>query len=108
VQTPRWRTVTSFKSTGDGNGRSVAFRIRGTRWRLAYDMRYDGDCSFFLVCFGPSADVTRVGAERIDGFDLDEGSGKTHEVSSQPGIYQVTVSAGRDAASWSMRVQDFY
>jgi hypothetical protein len=108
VQTPRWRTVTSFKSTGDGDGRSVAFRIRGTRWRLAYNMRYDGNCSFFLVCFGPSADVTRAGAERIDSFDLDEGSGKTHEVTSQPGIYQVTVSAGRDAASWSMRVQDFY
>jgi eukaryotic-like serine/threonine-protein kinase len=108
VQAPQWRTVTSFRSTGDGDGRSVAFRIRGTRWRLAYDMRYDGNCSFFLVCFGPSADVTRVGAERIDSFDLDDGSGKTHEVTSQPGIYQVTVSAGRDAASWSMRVQDFY
>jgi eukaryotic-like serine/threonine-protein kinase len=108
VQTPQWRTVTSFKSTGQGDGRSVAFRIRGTRWRLAYDMRYAGNCSFFLVCFGPSADVIRVGAERIDSFDLDEGSGKTHEVTSQPGIYQVTVSAGRDAAGWSMRVQDFY
>jgi eukaryotic-like serine/threonine-protein kinase len=108
VQAPQWRTVTSFRSTGDGDGRSVAFRISGTRWRLAYDMRYDGNCSFFLVCFGPSADVTRVGAERIDSFDLDDGSGKTHEVTSQPGIYQVTVSAGRDAASWSMRVQDFY
>jgi serine/threonine-protein kinase len=108
VQAPRWRTVTSFTSTGDGDGRSVAFRIRGTRWRLAYDMRYRGDCSFFLVCFGPSADITRVGAGRIDGFDLHEGGSETHEVTSEPGIYQVTVSAGRDAAGWSMRVQDYY
>jgi serine/threonine-protein kinase len=108
VQAPRWRTVTSFTSKGDGDGQSVAFRIRGTRWRLAYDMRYDGDCSFLLVCFGPSADITRVGADRIDNFDLHEGNSETHEVSSDPGIYQVTISAGRDAASWSMRVQDFY
>ena len=71
-------------------------------------MRYEGDCSFFLVCFGPSADITRVGADRIDNFDLHEGNSETHEVSSEPGIYQVTVSAGRDAASWSMRVQDYY
>ena len=56
----------------------------------------------------PSILVTRAGTERIDSFDLDDGSGKTHEVTSQPGIYQVTVSAGRDAASWSMRVQDYY
>src|SRR4051812_7728708 len=109
VQTPRWRTVTSLKSTGSGDGRSVPFRIRGERWRLAYDMSYDGSCGFFLVCFGPNADVAKTpSGDRVDSFDLHEGSGKTHELNTGPGIFQVTIGAGDDSARWSMRVQDFY
>ena len=109
VQQPRWHTLTSFASTGDGNGRSVPFRIRGDRWRVRYDMRYVGSCSFLLVCFGPSADAIKVATgERLDSFDLGEGSAKTHELSTGPGIFQVKVGAGRDAARWTIRVQDFY
>jgi hypothetical protein len=109
VQQPRWHTLTSLKSTGSGDGRSVPFRIRGDRWRVVYDMSYDGSCGLFLVCFGPSADVAKLPAEdRVDSFDLGDGSGKTHELSTGAGVFQITVGAGDDAASWSMRVQDFY
>jgi eukaryotic-like serine/threonine-protein kinase len=109
VAQPRWRTVTSFASTGDGAGKSVPFRIRGDRWRLSYDMHYVGSCSFLLVCFGPGADVIKPSSgEKLDSFDLGDGSGKTHEVDSGPGIFQVKVSAGRDSATWSIRIQDYY
>ena len=87
----------------------MPFRIRGDRWRVVYDMSYDGSCGLFLVCFGPNADVTKLPAEdRVDSFDLGDGSGKTHELSTGAGVFQITVGAGDDAASWSMRVQDFY
>jgi hypothetical protein len=87
----------------------VPFRIRGDKWRVSYDMQYVGSCSFLLVCFGPGADVIKVSTgERLDSFDLGDGTGKTHEVDSGPGIFQLTISAGRDSAHWSMRVQDFY
>jgi hypothetical protein len=72
-------------------------------------MRYVGSCSFLLVCFGPGANVIKPSTgEQLDSFDLGDGSGKTHEVNSGPGVFQVTISSGRDSARWSMRVQDFY
>jgi serine/threonine-protein kinase len=109
VAQPRWRTVTSFASTGGGDGKSVPFRIRGDKWRLSYGMHYVGSCSFLLVCFGPGANVIKPSTgEQLDSFDLGDGSGKTHEVNSGPGVFQVTISSGRDSARWSMRVQDFY
>ncbi len=36
ASTPRWREVTSL--SGQTAGRSVAFRVRGRRWRLVYSM----------------------------------------------------------------------
>ena len=109
AQSPRWRTVTSFTSSGAGDGASVPFRIRGDRWRLEYTMAYDGRCGLLLLCFGPSADISDVqGSERVDAFDLSKGSGKTHVLATGAGIYQVKVSAGDDAAHWSMTVQDYY
>jgi hypothetical protein len=109
VQTPRWHTLTSFASKGGGDGRSVPFRIRGERWRVTYDMHYDGSCGFLLVCFGPSADVAKLPAtDRVDGFDLDDGRGKTHDFTTGAGVFRITVGAGDDNTSWSMRVQDFY
>jgi serine/threonine-protein kinase len=109
AEAPRWRTVTSFASSGAGDGTSVPFRIRGERWRLQYAMAYDGGCSLLLFCFGPNAEVSDVRAgARVDAFDLSKGSGKTHMLATGAGIYQVKVSAGSDAAHWSMTVQDYY
>jgi serine/threonine-protein kinase len=109
VKQPQWHTLTSFRSTGSGDGRSVPFRIRGERWRVVYDMHYDGSCRLLLVCFGPNADVEKLPAgDRVDSFDVNDGSAKTHELTTGAGVFQVSVGAGDDGASWSMRVQDFY
>jgi eukaryotic-like serine/threonine-protein kinase len=104
---PRWRTLTTF--AGDGDGRSVPFRIEGRRWRVSYSMSYVGTCTFVLVCFGPSAQPSdlRTGA-RLEAFDLSSGSSHGHTYDSGPGLYDVVVSRGEDSAHWRMSVQDYY
>jgi serine/threonine-protein kinase len=107
AERPRWRTLTTF--AGDGDGRSVPFRIEGRRWRVSYSMSYAGTCTFVLVCFGPSAQPSdlRTGA-RLEAFDLSSGSAHGHTYDSGPGLYDVVVSSGDDSAHWRMSVQDYY
>ena len=103
---PQWRTVTTFAGTDAGS--SVAFRIRGSRWRVVYRMAYAGRCTLLLVCFGPKAHArTAPGGDEVDSWSLDRGAGKVRTVESGPGVYQVEVTPGDDAARWSMEVQDF-
>ncbi len=103
---PQWRTVTSF--SGRDDGKSVAFRIRGQRWRVVYRMAYDGSCTLLLVCFGPRAQARTVpGDQRADSWSLDKGTGKVRTIESGAGIYQLTISGGDDHALWGMEVQDF-
>jgi hypothetical protein len=107
AETPRWRTLTSL--AGDGNGRSVPFRIQGRRWRMLYSMGYQGTCTFIFFCSGPSADVARLDSgPALSGFDLNDGSAQTQVFGSGPGLYQLTVSPGDDTARWSIQVQDYY
>jgi hypothetical protein len=107
ARTPRWHAVTSFAGTGDAG--SVAFRIRGSRWEVTYSMDYQGTCTLLIVCFGPSATARSVGTNSAVGtFDLSKGTGHAHVFESGPGLYMVTVSAGHDAARWSMQVRDYY
>jgi serine/threonine-protein kinase len=107
AETPRWRPLTAF--SGDGNGQSVPFRIRGKRWRLVYGMGYDGTCAFIFFCNGPSVQVTNVDTgATVDQLDLNTGSGQTQVYNTGPGIYQVSVSAGSDNAHYSIQVQDDY
>jgi hypothetical protein len=109
AQAPRWRTVASFVSHGNGEGESPPFRIRGSRWRLRYAMGYDGTCTLLFYCFAPSADVFDLSAgDTLDSFDLGKGDRQTRTIASGPGRYQVSVSAGHDHAHWAMTVQDFY
>ncbi|MDQ6745151.1 MAG: protein kinase, partial [Actinomycetota bacterium] len=104
---PQWRALTAF--AGQAAGSSVAFRIRGRRWRLLYSMRYQGTCTFVFVCSGPSAQVIALrSGETVDGFDLSDGSGQSRELRSAPGLYQVRVRPGSDTARWSIKVQDRY
>jgi hypothetical protein len=104
---PSWHTVTTFAAKD--KGQSVPFRIRGERWRLVYEMEFEKRCRLLVLCFGPSATITRLpGGQQVDAFDLDDGSDKTHDVSGAPGVYQVSVEKGEDRARWSMSVQDFY
>ncbi len=107
AETPSWRTVTAF--SGDGAGRSVAFRIRGPQWRILYSMNYQGTCNWIFFCSGPSARVTRVGDPWSGpSFGLGSGDGQTRVFQSGPGDYQVAVSPGSDSADWSIQVQDYY
>ncbi len=107
AQAPRWRPLTSF--AGQGSGRSVPFRIRGRMWQVVYSMAYRGTCTFVLFCSGPSAVVKRVNdGVTTDSFSLDEGTGRTREVKTAPGVYEIAISPGSDTAKWSLQVQDRY
>jgi serine/threonine-protein kinase len=107
AQTPRWRSLTSL--AGVGQGRSVPFRILGTRWRIVYSMGYQGTCTFIFFCSGPSARVANLNSgSAAAAFDLNDGSDQTQVINSGPGRYQITVSPGDDTARWSIQVQDYY
>jgi hypothetical protein len=106
AEQPRWRTLTSFDS--DGDGRSVPFRIEGKRWRVRYGMSYEGSCTLLIVCFGPSAHVSDLeSGQTLEGFDLSSGASHGHTFESGPGLYSVSVSGGSDSTRWSMTVQDY-
>ena len=72
-------------------------------------MAYQGTCLLLLVCLGPSAQARDLQTgSSFGGFELGEGSSQTHTFHSGPGLYQLEVSGGRDAARWSMTVEDYY
>jgi eukaryotic-like serine/threonine-protein kinase len=107
AEPPQWRPLTSL--TGTGSGRSVPFRIRGSRWEIVYSMSYQGTCTFVFICSGPSATVTSASSgATVDGFDLGEGSGQTRVLKSGPGVYQLSITPGSDTARWAIKVDDYY
>ena len=107
AETPSWRYLTSF--SGDGSGHSAPFEIRGSQWRVVYQMSYDGTCDFVLFCDGPSAQVLGTGASSTDqSFSLSSGDGQTQLFKSGPGQYQLTIKPGLDSAHWSITVQDWF
>jgi hypothetical protein len=107
AEPPRWRAVTSFSDAGGGS--SVPVSIRGSRWRVVYDMSYPGTCLLIVTCLGPSAEAKDLNTGAgFGGFELSEGSGKTHTFERGPGLYRVQVSGGTDAAEWSMTIEDYY
>jgi PASTA domain len=107
AEVPQWRTVTSF--SGDSGDSSVPFRIRGMRWRALYAMSYNGPCTFIIFCEGPSASAVDTASGRtVNQFDLNQGNEQTQVFGTGPGIYQLKVSPGLDAAQWSVDIQDYY
>jgi hypothetical protein len=107
AEAPQWRALTSV--SGTGAGQSVAFRIRGIRWRVVYRMSFVGTCEFILFCDGPSADMVRVGGGGpVDRFGMSDGGEQTEVVRSGAGIYQARVTPGSDTTRWSMTVEDYY
>jgi hypothetical protein len=107
AEAPRWRALTSFSGVDDG--RSVPFGIRGRRWRVLYSMSYRETCLLLFVCSGPSARVRDLAGESsFGGFELGEGDSETHTFGGGPGTFQLEVTGGRDSASWSMTVEDYY
>jgi eukaryotic-like serine/threonine-protein kinase len=104
AEQPNWRTVTSFSG-----GQSVPFQIRGSQWRIVYQMSYQGTCNFVLFCNGPSARVVGVGTSSTDqSFDLSDGSSQTRVFKNGPGRYQIVIKPGWDSAQWSITVEDWY
>jgi serine/threonine protein kinase len=107
AEIPQWRAVTSF--SGEGLGRSVPFRIRGSEWRMVYGMRYDGMCTFIFWCSGPSAQATRLSnGWNANSFSLNTGEDQTRVFQTGPGVYQVQITPGSDTAFWTVEVEDYY
>jgi hypothetical protein len=107
AETPRWRTVTSL--SGSGAASSVPFRIRGSRWRVRYDMHFQGVCTFVFFCDGPSASVVALPAGRtLGGFGIQDGDGQTNVFDTGPGTFQLKLTPGRDDARYTIAIQDFY
>jgi beta-lactam-binding protein with PASTA domain len=107
AETPQWRSLTSFGGT-DG-GQSVPFRIRGTRWRVAYHMSFVGTCTLVFFCDGPSAQIVRAGSGATVGeFGMNDGGEQTQVVPSGPGLYQVRITPGSDTTRWSLQIADYY
>jgi eukaryotic-like serine/threonine-protein kinase len=107
AEVPQWRAVTSF--SGEGLGRSVPFRIRGSEWRMVYGMRYDGMCTFIFWCSGPSAQAARLSnGWSANSFSLNTGENQTRVFQTGPGIYQVQITPGSDTAFWTVEVEDYY
>ena len=109
AEVPSWRDVTSF--SGNGSGQSVPFAIRGSQWRVVYQMSYDGTCDlvFAVFCNGPSAQVLGTGANATDqSFGLSTGEGQTRVFKTGPGHYQIAIKPGWDSAGWSITVQDWF
>jgi hypothetical protein len=103
AEVPRWRTVTTF--TGRS---SIAFRIRGMRWRIQATASSTRRCTFLIFCHGSSAEVLRGsgGSSSLDRFGLGDGSAAPRVFSSGPGVYRVVVDPVSGATRWSIRVQD--
>ncbi len=107
AEAPRWRSLTAF--SGLARTSSVPFRIRGSHWRMVYDMSYRGTCALILFCSGPNATVTNVHtSQTVQQFSLDEGTGRIWTFSSGPGVYQITITPGSDNAHFTVQVQDRY
>jgi hypothetical protein len=109
AEVPRWRPLTSF--AGTDAGRSVAFQILGSQFRVVYSMDYQGSCTLIFFCAGPPQAIVydAHSGQTLTTFDLHEGTDNTAVVQSGPGVYQIQVSPGSDSgAHYTIRVQDYY
>jgi len=106
AEVPSWHAVTSV--SGSSDGQSVPFRIRGDRWRVKYNMSYQGTCTFILICFGPHVTEQDLSTgTTIKSADMSTGN-NTQTFQTGPGTYQLQVGAGEDSADWSATVEDLY
>jgi serine/threonine-protein kinase len=107
AEIPSWRALTSL--SGSAGGHTVPFSILGTRFRIVYHMSYNGLCELIFFCNGPTARVVnlRTGAT-VSQFGLQDGGTQTEVVRSGAGLYQASITAGSDSASWSLTVDDYY
>src|SRR6202012_5832045 len=66
---PTWKTVTTFAGTS-----SPVFRIKGSRFRLVYDVSDEKSCTLWIFCSHTSAEVSDTASgSTVDTFDLSDG-----------------------------------
>jgi hypothetical protein len=102
AEVPRWRTVTTFAGTS-----SVAFRIRGERWRLLVSASGTRHCTLLFFCHSSGLRVLS-GSSTLRTLSLSDGVNTPEVVDSGPGVYRVTVDPVTSSTRWSIRVQDDY
>jgi serine/threonine-protein kinase len=105
AEVPRWRTVTTF-----GARSSVAFRIRGARWRLLVSASGTSHCTWLVFCHSAQLRVLRgaSGSSTLRTVSLSDEVDAPMVVTAGPGVYRVTVDPASGDTRWSIRVQDDY
>lgn len=105
AEVPRWRTITTF-----GVRSSVAFRIRGERWRLLVSASGTRHCTWLVFCHSAQLRVLRgaSGGSVLRTVSLSDEIGAPTVLSSGPGVYRVRVDPASGDTRWSIRVQDDY
>jgi hypothetical protein len=72
-------------------------------------MGFDGTCTWILFCSGPTARVVDGGTgPTVRGFGLLNGTSQTQTFATGPGAFDLRVTPGGDAASWSIAIEDYY
>jgi hypothetical protein len=103
AETPQWRPLTTVTTS-----QPVAFTIRGTRWRIVYQMAYQGTCTWIFFCSGPNAQVLTEGGGPVRSFGLSDGGPQTQTFERTPATYRLRVTPGGDSARWSVEIEDYY
>jgi hypothetical protein len=107
AETPHWQAVTA--ASGSGQTTVSSFHIRGSRWRVVYQMSYVGDCTFILFCSGPNAQAENLSTGTdLGSFGLTDGGRQTQDFATGPGTFQLRISPGSDTARWSAWIEDWY
>jgi serine/threonine-protein kinase len=105
AEVPRWRTLTTF-----GGRSSVAFRIRGARWRVLVSASGTSHCTLLVFCHSAQLRVLRgaTGDSGVRTISLSDEVGAPTVLTSGPGVYRIAVEPASGDTRWSIRVQDDY
>jgi serine/threonine-protein kinase len=104
AEVPTWKTVTTFAGAD-----SPVFRIKGSRFRLVYDVSDEKSCTLWIFCSRTSAEVSDTASgSTVDTFDLSDGHRQAKTFDTGPGSYAVKVNPASGDARWSFTVEDWY
>ena len=104
AEVPTWKTVATFAGTS-----SPVFRIKGSRFRLVYDVSNEKSCTLWIFCSHSSAEVSDTASgSTVDAFDLNDGNHQTKTFDTGRGSYAIKVDPASGNARWSFTVEDWY